>query len=97
MRRSDPCSIVGLFTPETLREIEAGYIGPDRGMFSFEERAAGRNAVAEAALPMSSRPSFAWQALGEQAKLAARESGLVLHTKEARRTKRGGPFCVHSP
>ena len=33
---------------EVLGEIEAGYIGPDRGMFSAEERAAGRNLIANA-------------------------------------------------
>jgi hypothetical protein len=33
---------------DTLREIEAGYIGPDRDMFSFEERAAGRDFIANA-------------------------------------------------
>ncbi len=33
---------------EVLGEIEAGYIGPDRGMFSSEERTAGRNLVANA-------------------------------------------------
>jgi hypothetical protein len=32
----------------TLGEIEAGYIGPDRGMHSPEERAAGRNLLANA-------------------------------------------------
>jgi amidase len=33
------------------------------------------DAVAEAVLPMSSRPSFAWQALGEQAELAGSRIG----------------------
>ena len=31
---------------DTLREIESGYIGPDRGMHSADERAAGRYLVA---------------------------------------------------
>jgi hypothetical protein len=33
---------------EVLGEIEAGYIGPDRGMLTSEERTAGRNLVANA-------------------------------------------------
>jgi hypothetical protein len=33
---------------DTLREIETGYIGPDRGMHSADERAAGRYLVANA-------------------------------------------------